>query len=289
MSNKKDSKGNSSSSVTRLTPEAQELFEIKTDLNNESDIILFPINMSKDLKQFIDTSLDEPLGKSIYWITMYHTLCNGLWVPEGCDLRHDDKDQRIPICSSNDGITGNNESICTTLRCSECDYNRFDTMNLIGKEGTGKACKNMMRLCGFYIDDINKIKSREGLLSIFTGTVYQITLPPTSIGSKKRNDDKYTFNTILLNRNKLPYALAVRELNITTLEGNGFNYCVMKPVKTIDTIIDILKENPDIANDYAKTRQCARFILENKELTFDEYAQSEEDIDPTVTHEGDVF
>lgn len=124
---------------------------------------------------------DEPdVEKSLVGIVVDHHAVNAFWqtdVSEGGDSR--------PDCSSPDGKTG----IATTgevRNCAECPYNKFGS----GKNGVGKACKNMHRV---YL-----LRSGQPVPVI-------LVLPPTSIGAWKN----YLGKKVVI-RGKRPYQVLTK-------------------------------------------------------------------------------
>jgi hypothetical protein len=72
--------------------------------------------------------------KTLEGVILHHHAANAYW-PEGSDP----EDDTTPLCSSVDGKVGIGDP---GLLCSTCPMNQFGT----GKEGRGKACKNMRQL-----------------------------------------------------------------------------------------------------------------------------------------------
>lgn len=105
--------------------------------------------INKDAQVFVD-----PFGKSIdelKAIVLFKQKTRGCW----------EEGNKTPLCSSFDGITGtdNNDN---SRRCAECPRNAWGS----GKEGRGKACKEMRRMF---------------LLTPDNALPIQISFPPTSI------------------------------------------------------------------------------------------------------------
>ena len=107
--------------------------------------------INKDAQVFVD-----PFGKSIdelKSIVLFKQKTRGCW----------EEGNKTPLCSSFDGITGT-DSNGNSRRCAECPQNAWGS----GKEGRGKACKEMRRVF---------LMTPENALPI------QISFPPTSIGT----------------------------------------------------------------------------------------------------------
>lgn len=106
--------------------------------------------INKDAQVFVD-----PFGKSIdelKAIVLFKQKTRGCW----------EEGNKTPICSSFDGITGTDAN-GNNRRCAECPQNAWGS----GKEGRGKACKEMRRMF---------------LLTPDNALPIQISFPPTSIG-----------------------------------------------------------------------------------------------------------
>lgn len=92
--------------------------------------------------------------KLLEGVILHHHASNAYW-PEGSEY----DDDALPLCSSVDGLAGAGSP---GILCSSCPMNQFGS----GKEGRGKACKNMRQL---YL-----LRSGEYM-------PLQVTLPPTSL------------------------------------------------------------------------------------------------------------
>ncbi|AFL99488.1 hypothetical protein Desde_1056 [Desulfitobacterium dehalogenans ATCC 51507] len=107
--------------------------------------------INKDAQVFVD-----PFGNSIdelKAIVLFKQKTRGLW----------EEGNTTPLCSSFDGIMGTDEN-GNSRRCAECPQNAWGS----GKEGRGKACKEMRRMF---------------LLTPDNALPIQISFPPTSIGA----------------------------------------------------------------------------------------------------------
>jgi len=105
--------------------------------------------INKDAQVFVD-----PFGKSfdeIKAVVLLKQKTRGCW----------EEGNKIPLCSSFDGLMGTDAN-GNSRRCTECPQNAWGS----GKEGKGKACKEMRRMF---------LMTPENALPI------QISFPPTSI------------------------------------------------------------------------------------------------------------
>ncbi len=105
--------------------------------------------INKDAQVFVD-----PFGQSfdeLKAIVLFKQKTRGDW----------EEGNKIPLCSSFDGLTGTDAN-GNSRRCTECPRNAWGS----GKEGRGKACKEMRRMF---------------LLTANQALPIQISFPPTSI------------------------------------------------------------------------------------------------------------
>lgn len=178
--------------TTGLTEtEAQELQAIMNQNFEESrDGIDFRpqrYKINKDAQVFVD-----PFGKSIdeiRAIVLFKQKIRGCW----------EEGNKTPLCSSFDGITGidpNNNK----RRCAECPQNAWGS----GKEGRGKACKEMRRMF---------------LLTPDNALPIQISFPPTSISVI----DNF-FSARLTNR--ISDIAKQVKFSLTKMNKNGFDFAI---------------------------------------------------------------
>lgn len=119
---------------------------------------LKPVTMkiNKDMRKFMDP-FDEVL-ETIKGVVVYKHKTRGYW-PKGGD--------KVPKCSSKDGITGIVTETGEEKKCASCPHNQWGTAtDDAGENTSGKACKEMRRL---FIDMDNY------------ELPIMLTLPPTSI------------------------------------------------------------------------------------------------------------
>ncbi|MGE4274082.1 MAG: hypothetical protein AB7E31_14670 [Desulfitobacterium sp.] len=178
--------------TTGLTEvEAQELAAIMNQNFEESrDGIDFRpqrYKINKDAQVFVD-----PFGKSIdelKAIVLFKQKTRGLW----------EEGNQTPLCSSFDGILGTDAN-GNTRRCAECPQNAWGS----GKEGRGKACKEMRRMF---------------LLTPDNALPIQISFPPTSISVI----DNF-FSARLTNR--ISDIAKQVKFSLTKMSNNGFIFAV---------------------------------------------------------------
>lgn len=110
-----------------------------------------------------------------------------------------------PICSSEDSVCGTIRESGEIRYCNECPLNKFNS----SAKGSGKACKNMIRL---YV------------LIEGSPVPIMLTLPPTSIRAWQ------SYRTSVLAMNRLRPEEAVTEFTLgTATNASGVKYSVVKP------------------------------------------------------------
>lgn len=188
-------------------------------LVNREEMQLTDEQLEKLLEQEVQTSLENidprpprvkmlresqsfmlPNGntaKNITGIIVYHHKARGYWETEG---------QKIPTCSSMDGNTGTDEN-GVEHPCLRCPKNKFGS----GKEGHGKACKEMRWIYLLQKEDV--IPSR-------------ISLPPTSLGKFD------SFISALAQKRIAPIQKIVK-LSLEAGESRGFKYPVLAQPEVI--------------------------------------------------------
>lgn len=123
-----------------------------------------------------------------------------------CNARFDeDSTGEPPICSSMDGEYGTDAESGEVHTCSKCPYNQYGSSS----KGSGKACKNMIRL--YMMVEGSPIP-------------LVISLPPTSIKSWQN------YRLGVLASRKLKPVEAVTELTLTPqVSKSGNKYSVVRP------------------------------------------------------------
>lgn len=134
-----------------------------------------------------------------------------------CNARFDEDTRGLPpVCASSDGVIGLEGEVEHV--CADCPFNRFKT----AKKGTGKACKNMIRL--YMMVEGSPIP-------------IVVSLPPTSIEGWRN----YRLG-VLGPRQLKPYEV-VTELSLTAETNRaGDRYSVVRP-KLIGRLSDADKAN----------------------------------------------
>lgn len=134
-----------------------------------------------------------------------------------CNARFDEDTRGLPpVCASSDGVIGIEGDVEHV--CADCPFNRFKT----AKKGTGKACKNMIRL--YMMVEGSPIP-------------IVVSLPPTSIEGWRN----YRLG-VLGPRQLKPYEV-VTELSLTAETNRaGDRYSVVRP-KLIGRLSDADKAN----------------------------------------------
>lgn len=163
---------------------------------------------------------DGSTQKTIEGIIVFHHKARGYWEAEG---------QQVPTCSSMDGKTGT-DGTGNTKSCSDCLQNAWGT----GKEGRGKACKEMRWI--YVLQGGEIIPSR-------------ISLPPTSLGQFD------AFITALAQKRIAPIQKIVR-LGSEAVERHGYKFSALaQPEAVGDTP---LKDIPGLIKLREAVVQAAR-------------------------------
>lgn len=124
-----------------------------------------------------------------------------------CNARFDENlTGEPPVCSSMDGITGIEKESGELISCANCPYNEYGS----SAKGSGKACKNMIRLYMMV----------EG-----SALPLLISLPPTSLKPWQN------YRLGVLASQKLKPVDVVTELSLspTVSKKSGNKYSVVKP------------------------------------------------------------
>lgn len=214
--------------------EAQELQAIMAQNFEESregiDFRPQRYKINKDAQVFVD-----PFGQSIdemKAIVLFKQKTRGCW----------EEGNKTPLCSSFDGITGTDAS-GNSRRCAECPKNAWGS----GKEGRGKACKEMRRMF---------LMTPDNALPI------QVSFPPTSISVI----DNF-FSARLTNR----ISDIVKEVKFSLIKTSkgGFDFAVA-----------VLKNGADVsAKDIlAVNRLRQKFVDKWKNIAIDEGDYGADDV-----------
>lgn len=145
------------------TPEQQlaQFHQAELDISRQGfTFVPTRIKPNKDACVFID-DLGESI-KELRGVPVFKQKTRGYW----------QRNERIPECSSQDGVTGTDKE-GQVHKCAECPFNQWGSgTDETGQHTAGKACKEMRRL--FLVQPGNILPS-------------MVSLPPTSI----KNYDKY--------------------------------------------------------------------------------------------------
>lgn len=147
------------------------------------------IKISREAQAFLLP--DGSTEKTLTGVIMFHHKARGYWETEG---------QQLPTCSSMDGRMGTDENGEAAI-CAGCPFNQWGS----GKDGRGKACKEMRWI--YFLQEDEIIPSR-------------ISLPPTSLGSFD------AFVTALAQRKIAPIMKRVK-IGLEKTERHGFTYSVL--------------------------------------------------------------
>ena len=150
----------------------EEITELKDemgDLDAEGSIIYKTIKMPSGGSLAYEIEGDEEgdaeYVKEFNAVAIFTHRTNAFW-PASFGESTDDKD-KIPECSSMDGITGMRTGTGEVVSCESCPYNQFGSAaDQKGQQAKGKACKNMRRIYLMMSGDPN---------------FYLLSVPPTSI------------------------------------------------------------------------------------------------------------
>jgi hypothetical protein len=115
------------------------------------------IKISKDTLQFMDEMGNTT--KELTGVIVYKQKARGYW--------DRDSDDKMPVCSSINGIIGIQTEDGAEKKCADCPYNQWrSAIDDSGNPARGKACKEMRRVF---------------LLQKGSALPVVLTLPPTSI------------------------------------------------------------------------------------------------------------
>ena len=144
-------------------------------------------------------------------ILLHHSPANAFW-----DKTYDQTGGGVPpTCSSSTGECPNSGEKIQSKYCFDCPHNQFGS----GKEGKGKACKNMWRL--HIIIENQQIPKR-------------LTLPPSNTGALQDF-------LIYLRDINLPHELAILEFSLVpTSNKSGIEYSMIN-IKPVGVITDRAK------------------------------------------------
>jgi len=152
----KDQPQTEGTSALALTPE-QQLAQFETQELAVSrqgfDLRPLRIKISKETCQFVDNAGET--FKELRGVVVFKQKTQGYW----------QKDVKIPACSSQDGVIGQDKE-CVNHQCISCSLNQWGSGRTeAGEETRGKACKTIRRMF--------VVKPGEALPSV-------VSFPPTS-------------------------------------------------------------------------------------------------------------
>lgn len=150
-----------------------ELQDEMDDLDPESGITCLKIKIPSGGGLAYEVQTDEEddaeYMKQIDGVVIFTHRANGFW--PGAYGSGEDQNQP-PACASMDGKTAIWTDTGELRSCEGCPYNEYGSgADQTGKQGRGKACKNMRRLYLMMSGDPN---------------LYLLTVPPTSIKDVNR-------------------------------------------------------------------------------------------------------
>jgi len=181
---------------------------------------------------------EEPkLLKTFSGVIIFNHRLNSYW-----EAAFGETDNRIPDCFALDAIHGTKFG-----NCKECKFNKFGS----GRDGRGKACRNMWRLYIF----LNK----KMLLP------YQLTLPPTSL----KNFQNYIIS--LLSQN-IAIERVITKFSLTegAQESSVVNFAIGSKLSNDDFLFYLNKRKKLL-----EFMKAAIFFEENSETQ-----ESEEETEP---------
>jgi hypothetical protein len=271
-----------------LTPEAQELLNINSDLSVIDNTVVFnKIRIVKETNRWHDETIDLDLGKTIGFLVSYHTFKRALWLPDENERKPVELiGTKIPACSAYDGEHADTDLFSKARRCSECDFSKWGSKRKFIDPKAGKktqACKQIMALAGYLIPGWFDPKKIDHIKEVLSGEAYAIFLPPSSIGSAKNQDGKYLFSNVVLKKKQIRYNFVIRKLTLKKTEGGDFSYSVAN-VENAEDLTKMMISNPEVLNEYARGIKKIKTAILNKEWTLDDYMQGE-DIDADVIND----
>jgi len=140
-------------------------------------------------------NVNENKVESFNGIIINYRKCNAFWDPN-------DDGNVNPLCASSDGFTPDQGDQLQAEKCAACEKNAWKS----GKDGRGKACKNMYR-CHLKLPDM--------LLP------YRLTVGPTSL---RYMDDYIT----LLSNQKIAYQIANTRFTLEKKESGSNVWSIIK-------------------------------------------------------------
>lgn len=160
-----------------------------------------------------------------------------------CNARFDeDSVGEPPVCTSMDGVVGTDAETGEMRSCKDCPYNQYGS----SEKGSGKACKNMIRLY---------------MMTEGTPIPLVISLPPTSIKPWQN------YRLGVLAPAKLKPSEVVTELSLTPqVSKAGIKYSIVKP-----RLVGKLSES-----EAEMARFFASGFTPRVEITADDYNKSDE-------------
>jgi len=256
--------------AANIEDDIDELFPVAENRELISENLKLPlIKIMKDSCTFYIESLDITL-KALDVIIVNNTAPNALWIE---DEENEYKNlevvgTQIPDCYSADGNTANSVFYSTNSLCEDCKFNQYKSIELIGKPGKGKACKNMYKLAVYLLDSENKVETFTALAEKMSGIPYTLTLPPTS--KKSYNDfvSKCSHNSTPVMLSKARITLEKKS------DAANHNYAVTK-IEMIGNIKGIFTKKEEI-EQYKKHTIAIKKMLLNTKITSDDCMQDEE-------------
>ncbi len=220
-----------------LAISAQEMDEMFGNSALDTQGLSFPsIKISRETAQFMLGEAE--VVKSLTGHVLHLHFANQWW-EKGFDERTE-SDSPMPNCYSVDGIQPCGGDKRQSEFCATCPLNKFGT----GKDGSGKACRNTIRI--LFLQD-------GAVLPVF------LSVPPTSLGKKESlsvwrnsipNKVAEAYNTMGIKNNKggsvVDYWPAQVKLS---LQKKKFNSGMEASVLQVETLGVLIPDTPENGNE----------------------------------------
>ena len=210
------------------------------ELDNTADgVDLKPVKVkiNKDMAKFADP-FDKVLD-TLKGVIVYKHQARGYW-PENSN-------DKVPECSSMDGIIGTNTETGEEINCASCQYNEWGSAESgENEEARGKACKEMRRI---YLD------LEEYELPVM------LTLPPTSI----KEFDNYISARLTKG---IPDIFRETIIELEKTESHGYSYSVAK-FKIGDNV------SPERIMELKEKRKKIKEAAVQEDITHEDYIDDE--------------
>jgi hypothetical protein len=237
-----------------------ELQDEMDDLDPESGITCLKIKIPSGGGLAYEVQTDEEddaeYMKQIDGVVIFTHRANGFW--PGAYGSGEDQNQP-PACASMDGKTAIWTDTGELRSCEGCPYNEYGSgADQTGKQGRGKACKNMRRLYLMMSGDPN---------------LYLLTVPPTSIKDVNRQLAKILAGGV-------PYTGMILRFTLekaTNANGVAYSKVVIKKGGILPTAI---------AAQAIALRRQVKEQYQSVAITLDDYTPATEQAQPRTAKGG---